>query len=81
QARQRVTLESEHRFTNHFKSKLKQHKHLLISSIILVILSLPRLIILFTLDCNKSSQHFSLFYFIYAISNDVYCFCFPITNV
>ena len=65
---QRVALEDQHRFTNHFKSKLKQHKHLLISPIILVILSLPRLIISFTLDCQKSSKHFWLFLLGYFIS-------------
>ena len=65
---QRVALEDEHRFINHFKSKLKQHKHLLISPIILVILSLPRLIISFTLDCQKSSKHFWFFLLGYFIS-------------
>ena len=66
--RQRVALEDEHRFTSHFKSKLKQHKHLLISPLILVILSLPRLIISFTLDCQKSSKHFWFYLLGYFIS-------------
>jgi hypothetical protein len=67
-AHQRVVIQNEHKFTNHFKSKLKQHKHLLISPMILVILSLPRLIISFTLDCQKSSKHFWLYLFGYFIS-------------
>lgn len=51
-----------------FKNKLKQHKHLLISPVILVILSLPRLVISFTLDCKKSSKHFWLYLIGYFIS-------------
>jgi hypothetical protein len=67
-AHQRVLSQTKYRFTNHFKTKLKQHKHLLISPVILLILSLPRLIISFTLNCNKSSQHFWLNLFGYFIS-------------
>jgi len=66
--RQRIIIETEHGFTNHFKSKLNQHKHLLISPIILVILSLPRLIISFTLNCKKSSEYFWLYLLGYFIS-------------
>ncbi|CAF1527177.1 unnamed protein product, partial [Adineta ricciae] len=39
-AHQRVVSQNQHKFTNHFISKFKQHKHLLISSVILLILSL-----------------------------------------
>ncbi len=85
-ARQRVIMEDEHRFSNHFKSKLNQHKHLLISPIILVILSLPRLIISFTLNCKKSSKYFLvisfwIFYIIFTIGTYFYCFCFTIANI
>jgi hypothetical protein len=67
--RQRVIIKDEHhRFTNHFKSKLNQHKHLLISPIILIILSLPRLIISLTLNCKKSEEYFWLYLLGYFIS-------------
>ncbi|CAF3545057.1 unnamed protein product [Rotaria socialis] len=83
-ARQRFLMTAEHRFTNHFKSKLKQHKHLLISSIILVILSLPRLIISYTLNCKKSSEYFWLYlsgYFISFMPSDLMCFVFVLPSV
>ncbi|CAM2709396.1 unnamed protein product [Rotaria socialis] len=83
-ARQRFLMKTEHRFTNHFKSKLKQHKHLLISPIILVILSLPRLIISYTLNCKKSSEYFWLFLFGYFISfmpSVLMCFVFVLPSV
>ncbi|CAM4828683.1 unnamed protein product [Rotaria magnacalcarata] len=51
-----------------FKNKLKQHKHLFISPVILILLSLPRLIISFTLDCKKSSKHFWLYLIGYFVS-------------
>ncbi|CAF3450359.1 unnamed protein product [Rotaria socialis] len=83
-ARRRFLMTAEHRFTNHFKSKLKQHKHLLISSIILVILSLPRLIISYTLNCKKSSEYFWLYlsgYFISFMPSDLMCFVFVLPSV
>ncbi|CAF0858500.1 unnamed protein product [Rotaria sordida] len=82
-ARQRYLMKSDYRFTNHFKSKLKQHKHLLISPIIIVILSLPRLIISFTLNCKKSSEHFWLYLFGYFISfmpSVLICFVFVLPS-
>lgn len=78
-ARQKFLINKEHRFTNHFKRKLEQHKHLLISPIILVILSLPRLIISFTMDCKKSSKIFWLYlsgYFISFMPSVFICFVF-----
>jgi hypothetical protein len=82
--RQRILIHD--RFTNHFKSKLNQHKHLLISPIILMILSLPRLIISLTLTCQKSSKYFWLNlseYFISFLPSILifFCFCFTITDI
>ncbi|CAF1625820.1 unnamed protein product, partial [Adineta ricciae] len=67
-ARQRAATQSHQMYFKQFKQKLKQHKHLLISPIILIILSLPRLIISFTLDCQKSSEHFWLYLIGYFVS-------------
>jgi hypothetical protein len=67
-ARQRAAIQTEQLYIKQFKNKLKQHKHLLISPIILIILSLPRLIISFTLDCKKSSEHFWLYLIGYFVS-------------
>jgi hypothetical protein len=67
-ARQRVAIQTEQLYIKQFKNKLKQHKHLLISPIILIILSLPRLIISFTLDCKKSSEYFWLYLIGYFVS-------------
>ncbi|CAF4978062.1 unnamed protein product, partial [Rotaria sp. Silwood1] len=82
-ARQRYIMKSPCKFTNHFKNKLKQHKHLLISPIIIVILSLPRLIISFRLDCQKSSEYFWLFllgYFISFMPSVLICFVFVLPS-
>ncbi|CAF2966223.1 unnamed protein product [Rotaria sp. Silwood2] len=82
-ARQRYLMKNEYRFRNHFKNKLKQHKHLLISPMIIVILSLPRLIISFTLNCNKSSEHFWLYlsgYFISFMPSVFICFVFVLPS-
>ncbi|CAF3621690.1 unnamed protein product [Adineta steineri] len=67
-ARQRATTQIKFVYLKQFKNKLKQHKHLLISPIILIILSLPRLIISFTLDCKKSSEYFWLYLIGYFVS-------------
>ncbi|CAF1548373.1 unnamed protein product, partial [Adineta steineri] len=49
-------------------AQIKQHKHLLISPCILILLALPRLIILFTSRCMKSAQNPWLFLVGYYIS-------------
>ncbi|CAF4152073.1 unnamed protein product, partial [Adineta steineri] len=51
-----------------FSAQIKQHKHLLISPCILILLALPRLIILFTSRCMKSAQNPWLFLVGYYIS-------------
>ncbi|CAF2261159.1 unnamed protein product [Rotaria magnacalcarata] len=67
-ARQRGITQTENLYMKQFKNKLKQHKHLFISPVILILLSLPRLIISFTLDCKKSSKHFWLYLIGYFVS-------------
>ncbi|UJR24775.1 hypothetical protein I4U23_006149 [Adineta vaga] len=67
-AHQRVISQNQHKFTNHFMTKFNQHKHLLISPILLLILSLPRLVISFKLNCKKSSDYFWLYLSAYFIS-------------
>jgi hypothetical protein len=62
-ALQRAHTQRDRRFWVHFKSKLQQHKHMLMSSAIIVCLTLPYLIISIKLDCKKSSNLF-WFYFI-----------------
>ncbi|CAF3923216.1 unnamed protein product [Adineta steineri] len=67
-AQQKVLVQNNNQFTHSFKNKLKQHKHLLISPCILLILCLPRLIISFTLNCKKSTYHFYFYLAAYFIS-------------
>jgi hypothetical protein len=67
-ARQRASTQIEQFYIKELKIKFKQHKHLLISPIILIILSLPRLIISFTLDCQKSSKYFWFYLIGYFLS-------------
>ncbi|CAF1013120.1 unnamed protein product [Rotaria sp. Silwood1] len=52
--RQRQTLERHRRYQTLLCEQLKQHNHLLIAPIVLVILATPRLIISFMLGCMKS---------------------------
>ena len=56
------------RYFKHFKSKLKQFQHLLITPVALVILSLPYLTISLTLDCSKSSRNFYFYLSGYFVS-------------
>jgi hypothetical protein len=53
-SQRRVALRSDKKFQKHFRKQLNEHKHLVISPIILVLLSLPRLIISFLPGCMKS---------------------------
>ncbi len=52
----RSNTQRERSFEQHLKRQIKQHKHLLISPCILILLSLPRLIISFTSGCMKSAH-------------------------
>ncbi|CAF1378194.1 unnamed protein product [Adineta steineri] len=59
--RYRTAAKSNPRFKDLLKLKIKHYKHLIISPIIIIILTLPHLIISFILNCNKSS-HLLWFY-------------------
>jgi hypothetical protein len=48
----------------HFCKQLRQHKYLIISPILLIILALPRIILAFTLDCMKSARESVMLYLI-----------------
>ena len=67
-ARQRVATQTKQFYSKEFRKKFKQHKHLLLSPILVMLLSLPRLILTFQLDCHKSSEHFWLYLFAYFVS-------------
>ena len=66
--RQRTSIDQSSAFATHFSKKFHQHKYLVISPIVLVILSLPRVILSFTLKCDKSSSYFWLNLFAYLCS-------------
>jgi hypothetical protein len=53
---QRSSTRSSETFWLRFRTKVKQYKHMIISSIVITILTLPNLIISIILDCNKSSN-------------------------
>ena len=55
-------------YTEHLREQLREHRHLLISPVILIILHLPRLIISFTSGCMKSARNPWIFLIGYFIS-------------
>lgn len=67
-ARSRSTAQTKLPFNQHFKRQLKEHKHLLLTPCLLILLSLPRLIIPFFSGCMKSPRHAWLFLIGYFIS-------------
>jgi hypothetical protein len=52
--RQRATIQIHHTYRNVLHGRSKQHRHLLIASIVLVIPAIPRLFISFFSGCMKS---------------------------
>lgn len=48
----------------HFSQQIQQHKNLMISPFILILLALPRIILAFTLDCMKSARESVALYLI-----------------
>jgi hypothetical protein len=67
-ARKRSDARKNQTFREHLKEQFEEHKHLLISSSILVILALPRLIISFFSGCMKSARDPWVFLAAYFIS-------------
>src|SRR6185503_5197054 len=82
-ARQRASIKKESTFKKHLREQSYHHKHLILSSILLVILSLPRLIISFLPNCMKSPKEYKLFlagYFISFIPPLLHFFIFVLTS-
>jgi hypothetical protein len=67
-AKKRALVQKQNTYANHLKEQFHHHKHLIISSGLLVFLNLPRLIISFTSGCMKSARHPALFLSGYFIS-------------
>jgi hypothetical protein len=67
-AHQRNIARAEKNYKQHLREQFYEHKHMLISIIILIILSLPRVIISLISDCVKSSRKPWLFLTGYFIS-------------
>ncbi len=67
-ARQITLVQTDRSFWIHLLSKLKQYKHILISSAIIICLTLPYLIISIILDCQKSSNLFWFYLIGYFLS-------------
>ncbi|CAF0764851.1 unnamed protein product [Adineta steineri] len=67
-ARQRSTAQTRRTLREHIYTQLSEHKQLLISPIILLILSLPRLIMSMLSECVNPSNNRLLFIFGYFIS-------------
>jgi hypothetical protein len=61
--RTRSNTQQKKSFKQHLLKQIQQHKHLLISPLILVVLAIPRLVISFLSGCMKSARD-SWFYFI-----------------
>ncbi|CAF0975520.1 unnamed protein product [Adineta steineri] len=60
-ARQRSSAQRNFTFRQQLKLRFHRHKHLILSSILLIILELPRLIISFLPNCMKSPKEYKLF--------------------
>jgi hypothetical protein len=56
-------------YTAQLREQFREHRHLLISPVILIILALPRLIISFITGCMKSARNPWIFLFSYFISS------------
>jgi hypothetical protein len=67
-ARQRSVAQTGQTFSEHIRKQFKEHKQLIISPIILLVLSIPRLIISLLPGCVKISENFWLYLSAYLIS-------------
>lgn len=71
-SRNRSVIKKQTTFIKHLHEQFREHRHLLISPILLIILNLPRIIIGFTSGCMKSARNpwiFLIGYFISFISS------------
>ena len=67
-ARQRSRIHRKDTMSTHVLSKIKEHKHILIGSVIITALTLPNLIISVVLNCKKLSHQFWVFLISYFLS-------------
>lgn len=67
-ARRRISTQKQFTGAEHFRSQLQQHRHLLISPCILVLLALPRLVLSFFSGCMSSTRDSWFFLIGYFIS-------------
>jgi hypothetical protein len=67
-ARRRAETQKRQTYREHLQKQLKEHKNLLISPIILVVLTMPRLIISFLSGCVKVSHNIWLYLLGYFVS-------------
>ena len=67
-ARQRAAARTQQNYNEHLREQFKERKYLIISPIVLVFLSLPRLIIAFLSECVKSSRNRWIYLFGYFVS-------------
>ena len=82
-ARKRRSLQSSQSYQHILSEQIHQHMNLLISPVILVVLSLPRLIISFSGACMKSTRNSWLFligYFISIIPSTITCLIFIVPS-
>ncbi|CAF1145123.1 unnamed protein product [Adineta steineri] len=77
-ARRRSNIHKKQTYQQHFNEQLQNHKHLLISPSILVLLASPRLIISFLSECMKSVRDPWLFLSGYFISFTSSIMTFPV---
>ncbi|CAF2099324.1 unnamed protein product [Rotaria magnacalcarata] len=55
-ARHRMNARKQLSFNSHLRNQLQLHKYLIISPVVLVLLGMPRLIIVFLVECMKSAR-------------------------
>ncbi|CAF1537569.1 unnamed protein product [Adineta ricciae] len=67
-ARQRSKIKKSHKYIDHVRTQLKEHKQLIVSPIALLVLSSPRLIIALLPGCVKISEKLWLYLLAYFIS-------------
>ena len=67
-AHRRMTLQNQHSYRAQLKQQLNEHKHMVISPIILIVLSSPRLIISLMSSCIESEHDPALYLSAYFVS-------------